>query len=606
MPFLNSPILDFLLHPWVLISIIFWGGVLLLVFLLRKRKGAAILFFPLLAMFRTKRLNKFIIKISRKNPKFWRVFWTIGIFVSFAFTIYAFYYFFTNLINLIIDPKIEQAVILLIPGVTVDLTIFMYMILPLVFIITTHEFAHGIAAGSDGLDVKSTGVLGAGLFFIIGFGAFVEIDERKASSSKVSRYTRLRIASAGTYVNGITAGIAFILVLSFPLMTSPTYRQVTQVDFVLPEEFGGFNSGNLTVGDAILAIKKQGTADSNYVHLDEFKGISLSYIFNNNTALQFSPQDNITLRTYVPSSDSILERNVTLGPRYYLGIYYRYTANRSALEITRIFSASEGGNNYDKGLTTGLIIESINGIPINISNGDTLEKALANFNLNTINFSSSSSTWVLDVETIGVVIGVYTSPYYMYKNDVGKFLTNEWPEFVLLELGLLFAIALTITLFNMLPLPIFDGDRLVKELINWGIGEEYMSVKKKKDKLYYKPDEKKYGLSEYRVEGINSVEIIIEDKSRSTEPSIITLAEDKYELIDDIGDGFRDTLSLDLPEQTKIEEGAKIEISYDYQYDEKRKIKRTILNSLRAITLVIMAGNFIISFIKFGAVFFWL
>ncbi|MHA2400820.1 MAG: site-2 protease family protein [Promethearchaeota archaeon] len=194
----------------------------------------------------------------------------------------------------------------------------------------------------------------------------------------------------------------------------------------------------------------------------------------------------------------------------------------------------------------------------------------------------------------------------MYKNDVGKFFTNEWPEFVLLELGWLFAIALTITLFNMLPLPVFDGDRLVKELINWVVGEEYKSVKKKKDKLYFKLDEKNYGLSEYRVEWINSVEITIEDKSRSTEPSIVSLAEDKYDLIDSIGDGFRDTLTLNLPEETKIEEGAKIEISYDYLYDEKRKLKRTILNSLRAITLVILAGNFIISFVKFGAFFFWL
>jgi membrane-associated protease RseP (regulator of RpoE activity) len=579
--------------------------VLSLVFLLRKRKGAAMLFFPLLVMFRTKRLNKFIIKISRKNPKFWRVFWTIGIFISFAFTIFAFYFFFTNLVDLFIDPKITNAVIPLIPGVTVDLQIFMYMILPLLFIITTHEFAHGIAAGSDGLDVKSTGVLGAGLFFIIGFGAFVEIDERVASSSKVSRYTRLRLAAAGTYINGITAGIAFILILSFPLMISPSYRQVTQVNFVLPEEFGGFNSGNLTNGDAILAIKKQGTADSNYVHIDEFKGISLSYIFNNNTALQFSPRDNITLKTYIPSSGSIVEKNVTLGPRYYLGISYQYTSNRSALEITRIFSAGEGGNNYDKGLTTGLIIEDINGVPINVSNGDTLEKALTNFNLKTINFSTSSTTWILDVETVGVVIGIYTNSYFMYKNDIAKFFTNAWPEFLLTELSWLFAIALTITLFNMLPLPIFDGDRLVKELINWGIGEEYKSVKKKKDKLYFKTGEKMYSLTEYRVERVNSVKITIEDKSRSTEPSVVILAEDKYELIDNIGDGFKDTVTLTLPEQTKIEEGAKIEISYDYQHDEKRKLKRTILNSIRVITLVIIAGNFIISFIKFGSFFFW-
>ncbi|MFW9773924.1 MAG: site-2 protease family protein, partial [Candidatus Thorarchaeota archaeon] len=208
MPLFNNPILDFFLNPWFLVSLIFWLIVLLLVYLLRKKEGAAYLFFPLLAMFKTKRLNRLIERISKKRPKSWRVFWTIGVFVSFSFTIYAFYFFFSNFINLIIDPRPEQAIVPLIPGVTIDLPLFSYLILPLLFIVTTHEFAHGIAASSDKLDIKSTGVLGAGLFFIIGFGAFVEIDEREANSIKVNRYTRLRIASAGTYINGITAGIA--------------------------------------------------------------------------------------------------------------------------------------------------------------------------------------------------------------------------------------------------------------------------------------------------------------------------------------------------------------------------------------------------------------
>lgn len=193
----------------------------------------------------------------------------------------------------------------------------------------------------------------------------------------------------------------------------------------------------------------------------------------------------------------------------------------------------------------------------------------------------------------------------MYRNGIAKFLTSFWPEFWLREFLWLFMIAFSITLFNMLPLPVFDGDRMVKELINWGIGENYKSLKKKKEKFYFKKADNNYELSEYRVNKIDSINIIMKDRWRSIEPSTIKLSEEKFEIIDKIGDGFKDTVVLNLPEETNLTEDAVIEISYEYYYDEKRKTKNLILNSLRIITLFIIAGNFILSFIKFGSFFFW-
>ena len=72
-------LLDLVLNPWFIISIIFWGFVLLLAFLLRKKKDAAYILFPVLAMFKTKKLNKIINKISRKIPRFWRIFWRVAL-----------------------------------------------------------------------------------------------------------------------------------------------------------------------------------------------------------------------------------------------------------------------------------------------------------------------------------------------------------------------------------------------------------------------------------------------------------------------------------------------------------------------------------------------
>lgn len=603
---LIDAILGFILNPWFLLSLLFWVFVLILIFLLRNRKEAYYLWFPLLAMFRTKKLNKFITRVGKKAPKFWKVFWTIGIFVSFSFTIYALYFFFTNFIYLIIKPSIEQAIVPLIPGLTIDLPMLSYIILPLLFILTTHEFAHGIAASADGVDIKSTGILGAGLFFVIGFGAFVEVDERELSSTRYHRNTRLRIAAAGTYVNGMTAGIAFLLLISFPLLISPFYVNVTQVHSVVLETDGGFNEGNLAAGDLILAIKKQGTGDEEYISLDNYAGRTLSTILNNGTSLKCSIGDNLTFRIYNPSTDSYSEKNVTLAPRYYLGILYKYVSN-TELQITKIYSEIEGGNNYNIiNFTVGLNITEVNGIPINQTRGDTLGKALAVFNLNTINLSTTSETFILDVNVTGVQIGIYTNSYFMHKNDFAKFFTSSWPDFWLREIAWLFMISFSITIFNMLPLPVFDGDRVVKELINWGFGEEYKTTKKKKDKIRYNKDEKDLKLSEYRVEKIDSVKIIIEGKSGIREKSEIILPEDKYNLVDKIGDNFKDTVLLDLPEQSKLEEGSLIEITYDYWYDEKRKIKKTILNTLRYFTLFIVAGNFILSIMRFGGFLFWL
>ena len=193
----------------------------------------------------------------------------------------------------------------------------------------------------------------------------------------------------------------------------------------------------------------------------------------------------------------------------------------------------------------------------------------------------------------------------MHKNDVGKFFTSFWPDFLLREIVWLFIIAFSITLFNMLPLPVFDGDRIVKELINWGIGEDYKTIKEKTDRFLFKKNEKELPLREYRVENVDNIKIFIKDPSTLKKQSSIVLSEENYQLVDKIGDGFKDTITLNLPEQTKLEEGAYIEVSYNYWHDEKRKLKSNIINSIRFITLFLVLGTIILSLVKFGRILFY-
>jgi len=585
-------IVDFLLNPWFIISLIFWVIVTIFVFLLRNKKEAYTLFFPLLFMFKTKKLNNIIQRISKKSPRFWRVFWNIGIFVSFGFTIYGFYFFFTNILKLLIQPSLENAIVPLIPGVTIDLSAFMYLLLPLLFLLTTHEFAHGISASIDGVEIKSTGVLGAGLFFLVGFGAFVEVDERTLRSSKFKRNTRFRIAAAGTYVNAITAGIVFLLILSFPTLVSPFYVQTIQINSVLTPQEGGFNYGNLEIGDVIVAIKHQNDPDSQFLNLDLNQDIGLTSILSNSTRIKFAIGENLTLNTYNPSSDSYSEKNVTVGPRYDIGIRYKYIPNGTGLIITY---------NYSSSTETNILISKVNGTAINTSNGDTLELLLTDLNLKAINLTTDTGIdYILDVEIVGGFIGVQSNYYWMHRNDFAKFFTSNWPNILIRQLIWFYLIAFSITLFNMMPLPIFDGDRIVKEIINWIFGEDYKTKRKKKDRLIYKGTDTECKLTEYRVENIEYVKILLKEDNKINHNSEVLLGKDNYELVDSIGDGYKDTVSVKLPETTKVKENSVFEVSYEYWYDNKRKIKRVVLNAVRLVALGLILGNFVLTFSIFG------
>jgi hypothetical protein len=166
-----------------------------------------------------------------------------------------------------------------------------------------------------------------------------------------------------------------------------------------------------------------------------------------------------------------------------------------------------------------------------------------------------------------------------------------------------------------MPLPVFDGDRVLKELINSLFGKSYTQKATKTDTFYFhEGDDTTCRLSEYRIENVKQIRITSKEdktglrniKENPDREFQILLSEDKFKLVDDIGDGFNDSVELELPPSTKIEEGDKFEVTYEFLEDDKAKIKKTILNTIRIITLSLIIGNFTISFIKFGFNLFWL
>jgi len=86
----------------------------------------------------------------------------------------------------------------------------------------------------------------------------------------------------------------------------------------------------------------------------------------------------------------------------------------------------------------------------------------------------------------------------------------------------------------------------------------------------------------------------------------VLLGEDNYELIDSIGDGYKDTVSVKLPETTTLKNNSVFEVSYEYLHDDKRKIKKNVLNVIRFVALALILGNFVLSFTSFGFGLFWI
>ncbi|MFX1398940.1 MAG: site-2 protease family protein [Promethearchaeota archaeon] len=595
-------IINLILNPWTIISLIFWAIVGLSVYLLRNKKDAAYVFFPMLAMFKTKKLNRVINSIASRSPRLWRIFWTIGIFVIFSFIIFAFWFFFSNFISLLIAPSIDNTVTPLIPGVTISLPTFAYLILPLLFVMTTHELAHGISASADGVEVTSSGVLGAGLFFLIGLGAFVEVDERKLRSSKRYRNTRLRIATSGIFVNTITAAVSLLLVLALPHILALSYRRAPQIGIVLTPEEGGFNFDNLEPGEVVVGVK---SGTGSYLFLDYNFGITLDAIWSNKTRISCVPGEELTLLTFNPGTNTERETNITLGQRYYYGFTIeRY--NETAIRINNVDSLSEGGNNYH--LTEGLIITQVNGTDINYTNGDTFEKHLVNFGLVELNITSLDSiVYSINLTDDGIYIGyALSSLYWMHTNEISKFFGPFWPDFATKEIFWLFVLSFSLALFNLLPIPVFDGDRVVKEIVDLSVGEgNYTSKKKRKDRFYSDKSKTNYDLLEYRIDKIDSVKIKILENGKISERNEEILSPDQYELVDSIGDGYNDSIRLKSPQNSTLKEKSLIEVKYEYWSDEKASKKKVILNSIRIITSFIVLGNFILSFVRFGFSLFW-
>ncbi|KSW11949.1 hypothetical protein CF15_03925 [Pyrodictium occultum] len=144
-------------------------------------------------------------------------------------------------------PQGAAPVVPLIPGVTIGLKTFLYLLPGLSVAIILHELSHALAARYEGIRVKSAG-------FLIALGilpaAFVEPDEEELTRAPLR--SRLRVYAAGILANVLI--FALIAGVNAGLQHGGTYIVILQVS---PGSFA--EKAGIKSGDVFQAIIVNGT-----------------------------------------------------------------------------------------------------------------------------------------------------------------------------------------------------------------------------------------------------------------------------------------------------------------------------------------------------------
>jgi len=247
-----------------------------------------------------------------------------------------------------IVPQIDKApspeLILGIPGINPIIPLG-YGVLALVIAIVVHELAHGILARAGGIKVKSLGLV----FMVFPIGAFMEPDEQELQTT--TRRKRSRVFAAGPASN-ILLALVILGLFSGVMMSSvePVHDGALAVGVV-----EGSPLGRAGIVPSALIVSVAGQPVTNGSDLD---GDSYA-----------TPGTEVTIQYYFKG-----ELNST---EAVYGVVVAYVAEDFAA--------------YNAGMTTGMVIVSLNGIPLSTTSdlsdamsglgaGETVPVSVMSFN----------------------------------------------------------------------------------------------------------------------------------------------------------------------------------------------------------------------------------
>ena len=201
-----SSFIIFLSNNWKIIS--FYLFIVLLIYLNRKKFEFQA---KIIALYKTQVGIKWMDKIARFSPRFWKTWGYFGIGIGFIGMVFISYILIKGFLDLVFNPSMPAAVGIVLPGVRIPgaaiFVPFWYGIISIFIVAFIHEFAHGVMARVYNMEVKSSGIV----FFGPLIGAFVEPDEKDLKEKP--KIEQMSVFAAGPFSN-ICLGVV-VLLLSF-------------------------------------------------------------------------------------------------------------------------------------------------------------------------------------------------------------------------------------------------------------------------------------------------------------------------------------------------------------------------------------------------------
>jgi membrane-associated protease RseP (regulator of RpoE activity) len=201
-----------------------------------------------------------------------------------------------------------------------------YGIVALVVGIVLHELAHGVVARSQGIGVKSLGIL----VFVVPVGAFVEQDD--VDMNAASRRRRDRVGAAGILANFAIALVFFVLLAA--IISTSVASNANGIGIAYVQAGSPAANASLVSGDIITSIN--GTATTSTALFES--------ALENTT-----PGETVTVDYYSSSHGSLTSIPVVLAPsptvkgRGFLGVAPSYlTPNQLRQTLISPWSSSSG------------------------------------------------------------------------------------------------------------------------------------------------------------------------------------------------------------------------------------------------------------------------
>ena len=310
-----------------ILLLIGWS-ILAIIAKLLKLDRRGIVIYPLVFIVKSDWFKRVIQREANRRGEFLEKYATVSSRIFIVVIIIAVLYFITNLYFLarseLVVPAgipVGTALVPIIPFLTVNGKLLLYLIIGSAIAIIPHELAHGVVAVKKGIGIES-----AGFFLIFGavLGGFVEIPEqfyadilkeKEESTVKKNNIELIRVfkkvISAGILINIVFFAMLYGVALNYPYLMSPFFKSDGVKIIYVERNSPAYNSG-LVKGMIIREINGTIIRD-----IDDF----LEALGN------ASPGDTLIIRTDNGSLMIKLGRNPQDENKPYLGItitnYYR-------------------------------------------------------------------------------------------------------------------------------------------------------------------------------------------------------------------------------------------------------------------------------------------